>query len=70
MKINKYFNFNNKVILITGCNGQIGTDMCNFFLNLGSYVYGIDISVTKKIKHKKFFFLKQMYLKKKKLEEC
>ena len=58
MKINDFFNFDKKIILITGCNGQIGIDMCNFFLNLGSFVYGVDLKNTKKINNKKFFFYK------------
>ena len=31
MKINNLLNFNNKVILVTGCNGQLGNDISNFF---------------------------------------
>ena len=58
MKINNLFNFNNKVILITGCNGQLGYDMCNFFLDLGSYVCGVDIATNKKINNSKFFYYK------------
>ena len=42
--LKKLFNFKNKVILITGCNGQIGQAIVNLFLKLGSKVYGIDIT--------------------------
>lgn len=58
MRIENILNFNNKVILITGCNGQLGIDISNFFLKLGSIVYGIDISNDKKIKNPNFFFNK------------
>ena len=58
MKINNFFNFEKKIVLITGCSGQIGFDMCNFFLELGSLVYGLDLKNIKKIKNKNFFFFK------------
>ena len=43
----KIFNFKNKVILITGCNGQIGKSLVNLFLNLNAKVYGVDNKETK-----------------------
>ena len=53
MKIlNKIFNYKNKVVLITGCNGQVGQSLVKLFLNLDAKVYGIDQkenSVKKKI---------------------
>lgn len=69
MKINNLFNFNNKIVLITGCNGQLGRDMCNFFLGLGAYVYGIDIIAIKKISNKKFFFYKTDFSKEKNISK-
>tara|TARA_B100001057_G_C22776004_1_gene921592 strand:+ start:299 stop:1066 length:768 start_codon:yes stop_codon:yes gene_type:complete len=67
MKINNLLNFNNKVILVTGCSGQLGNDISNFFLKLGSIVYGIDISNNKKIKNSNFFFKKTDISKHKKI---
>ena len=67
MKINNLLNFNNKVILVTGCNGQLGNDISNFFLKLGSIVYGIDISNNKNIKNSNFFFKKTDISKHKKI---
>ena len=32
--IEKFFNFENKVVLITGCNGQIGDSIVNLFIDL------------------------------------
>jgi short-subunit dehydrogenase involved in D-alanine esterification of teichoic acids len=41
-KINKFFNFKNKVVLITGSNGIIGKQLCNFYLDQEAFVFGID----------------------------
>jgi NAD(P)-dependent dehydrogenase (short-subunit alcohol dehydrogenase family) len=54
--INKFFNFKNKVVLITGCNGQIGASLVNLFINSHSKVYGIDIKKSKT--KKKLNFIK------------
>ena len=43
-KINKYFNFRDKVVLITGSNGIIGKELCSFYLEHGAFVFGIDTS--------------------------
>lgn len=53
--LEKFFDFKNKVVLITGCNGQIGNDIVNLFLDLKSKVYGID-KVGKK-RNKDFNFI-------------
>ena len=37
------FNFNNKIVLITGASGQIGSSLVKLFLELGSTVFGFDI---------------------------
>ena len=41
-KSNKFFNFNNKVVLVTGSNGIIGSELCKLFLDLGAFVFCID----------------------------
>ena len=45
--LKKLFNFKNKVVLITGCNGQVGQAILNLFLRLDANVYGIDITKPK-----------------------
>ena len=52
--LEKFFNFKNKVVLITGCNGQIGTSIVDFFIDSQSKVYGIDI-IKKKSKKNLIF---------------
>lgn len=54
--LKKLFNFKNKVVLITGCNGQIGQTIVNLFLELDSNVYGVDIAKPKS--DYKFNFIK------------
>ena len=44
MMLDKLFNFKNKIVLITGCNGQIGKKISELFLSLGAKVYGFDLS--------------------------
>ena len=41
-KISELFNFNNKVIVITGCSGQLGRELSEFFVKNNSIVYGLD----------------------------
>ena len=53
--LNKLFNFRNKVIIITGSEGKLGSKISDLYLNLGSKVYGIDLKSKKKIDDKKFF---------------
>ena len=55
--IDNFFNFKEKIFLITGSSGQIGSSFCKLFLDLGAKVYGIDTSKNK-FKHKNFFFKK------------
>lgn len=55
-KIN-YFDFKNKIILVTGCSGIIGTKICEEFIQNNSIVIGIDIKKNM-IKNKNFFFKK------------
>ena len=47
--INKIFNFKNKIIVISGTSGQLGSSFAELFLSNGSIVVGID---KKKIKLK------------------
>ena len=69
MKIlNKIFYFKNKVVFITGCNGQIGTSLVKLFLNLDAKVYGVDNKKTN-IKKKKFSFFKEDICNQKKVIE-
>jgi len=67
-KINKLFNFEQKIILITGSSGQIGSSFCKLFLDLGAIVYGFDKS-TNKLKNKNYTFKKIDITKKKVVEE-
>jgi len=41
-KANKFLNFKNMVVLITGSNGIIGKELCKLYLDLGADVFGID----------------------------
>ena len=56
-KIKDFFNFQNKIVLITGCSGQLGINFSKLFLDLGALVFGLD-KKTNLIKHKNFFYLK------------
>ena len=58
LNIKSLFNFNNKIILITGSEGQIGSAITKLFLNLGSTVYGIDKKKKNKIINQKYKFIK------------
>ena len=55
--LDKLFNFKNKIVLITGCNGQIGKKISELFLSLGAKVYGFDLNNTK-IHNQKFIYIK------------
>jgi 3-oxoacyl-[acyl-carrier protein] reductase len=55
-KIN-YFNFKDKIVVVTGCSGIIGKKICEEFINCGSIVLGID-KKNNCIKNKNFFFKK------------
>ena len=56
-KIDNIFNFKEKIILITGSSGQIGSSFCKLFLDLGAKVYGFD-KISNNLNHKNFFFKK------------
>jgi NAD(P)-dependent dehydrogenase (short-subunit alcohol dehydrogenase family) len=38
--LNKLFNLENKVVVITGATGQLGRELCDSFNNAGSKVIG------------------------------
>lgn len=40
---NNIFNLKNKIIVVSGSNGQLGKSICEFFDNLGSSVIGLDL---------------------------
>ena len=61
--INKLFNFREKVVLITGSSGQIGSSFCKLFLDLGAFVYGFDKG-SNKLKHKNYVYKKTDITKK------
>ena len=57
--VNQFFRntkFRNKVILITGCNGQLGKAICKMFIKLNSKVFGLDMTANK-FMNKKFTFI-------------
>lgn len=54
--VKNFFQLQNKVIIITGCNGQLGSSLVSIFLELGSIVIGIDNLKKSKIKKKNFYF--------------
>ena len=56
--------FRNKVVLVTGCNGQLGKAICKMFVKLNSKVFGLDVT-TNKFKNKKFTFIQCDISKKK-----
>jgi NAD(P)-dependent dehydrogenase (short-subunit alcohol dehydrogenase family) len=58
--------FKNKVVLVTGGSGQLGHDICKFYLKLGCKVYSLDIS--SKLSKKKN--LKQLTLDVSNKKEC
>ncbi len=55
INLNKLFNLRNKVVLITGSEGKIGSKISDLYLGLNSKVYGIDLRSKKKKDDKKFF---------------
>ena len=44
--LNKIFNLENKVVVISGACGQLGKAMCEFFNNAGSTVIGLDVQAS------------------------
>lgn len=54
---NNIFNLKGKIVVVTGSNGQLGSSICEFFLNIGSVVIGIDLNDNKKNNLVKFYNL-------------
>ena len=54
--LKNFFQLQNKVIIITGCNGQLGSSLVDIFLELGSIVIGIDNVKKLRVKNKNFYF--------------
>ena len=45
--LNKLFNFKNKVVVITGSEGKIGSKISDLYINLGSKVYSVGLKSKK-----------------------
>ena len=58
MNLNDIFNFKNKIILITGCNGQVGQALCNLYSDLKAKVYAVDLHQKCLIKRKEINYIK------------
>lgn len=54
--LKNFFQLKKKVIIVTGCNGQLGNSLVEFFLELGSTVIGLDNKKSPKIKNTQFHF--------------
>ena len=50
------FNFKSKIVLVTGCNGNLGSKITKTFLNLNANVIGIDYDTKSILKSKKFTY--------------
>jgi len=46
--LDNLFNLKNKVILVTGACGQLGSEICKAFVGVGATVVGVDLSVDNK----------------------
>ena len=67
LSINNLFDFEKKVVLITGSSGQLGTSFSELYLSQKAIVIGMDI-IESKIKNKNFYFYKLDISNKKKVE--
>ena len=63
--IDNLFNFEKKIILITGSSGQLGTSFSKLFLSQKAIVVGMDVKKNK-FKDSNYFFYKLDISKKKK----
>ena len=55
-RIRDLFNFEKKIVLITGSSGQLGECFSKLFLDLGAIVFGFDKKINS-IKHQNFSFI-------------
>ncbi len=53
---NNIFKLKNKIIVVTGCNGQLGKAICSFFKKINSIVIGFDLSESESLSHLNEFF--------------
>jgi len=54
---NNIFNLKDKIVVVTGSNGQLGRSICEFFFNIGSIVIGLDLNNDKKNNISRFYNL-------------
>ena len=45
-----------KVVVLTGCNGQLGESFANYLLNSGAKVFGIDLKPSSQIQNPNFIY--------------
>jgi len=69
LSINNLFNFEKKIVLITGSSGQLGTSFSELFLSQKAIVIGID-KINNKFKDKNFFFYNLDISNNKKVEKA
>ena len=55
-RIKDLFNFEKKIVLISGSSGQLGECFSKLFLDLGAIVFGFDKKINS-IKHQNFSFI-------------
>ena len=65
---NNLFNFEKKIILITGSSGQLGTSFSKLFLSQNAIVIGMD-KIESKLKNKNFYHFKLDVSNRKKVEK-
>ena len=67
LSINNLFNFEKKIVVITGSSGQLGESFSKLFLDQKAIVVGLDLKKNE-IRNKNFFFYKLDISNKKKVE--
>ena len=56
LSVKNLFNFEKKIVVITGSSGQLGNAFSKLFLDQNAIVIGLDLKKNK-IKNEKFFFI-------------